>query len=59
MDIYIYDHNAVLVAVTDAFTSLLWTKRFFKYDEFTAVFPATKRNLTYIKANNIIEIPDK
>lgn len=59
MDIYIYDHNATLIAVTDAFTSLLWTKRFFKYDEFTAVFPATKHNLAYIKANNIIEIPDK
>lgn len=59
MDIYIYDHNVNLIAITDTVTSLLWVKRFFKYDEFTAVLPATKHNLAYIKPNNIIEIPNR
>lgn len=59
MDIYIYNSSAMLLGITDVIASLKWTKRFFRGDDFTAVFPATEHNLSLIAKKHIIEVPNR
>ena len=59
MDIYVYNSSAMLLGITDVIVSLKWTKRFFRGDDFTAVFPATEHNLSLIAKKRIIEVPNR
>lgn len=48
MQVYVLDENYNPVYVVDAFTSLIWTKRYFSYGDFELYVPANEEILTYI-----------
>lgn len=54
MEIYVFNPNIELVHVIDEFTSLIWTRRYYKPGEFELHVPLTSDNIKYLIRDNII-----
>jgi len=54
MEIYVFNPNIELIHVVDEFTSLIWTRRYFKSGEFELHIPVTADNIKYFIKDNII-----
>lgn len=54
MELYVFDTNINLMHIIDNFTSLIWTRRYFKPGEFELHLPLTEDNIKYLIRDNII-----
>ena len=54
MDIKIFNRDLDLIGIIDNFTSLIWTRRYFKSGEFQLVVPFTQDNINLLKRENIV-----
>ncbi|MFR1708168.1 MAG: siphovirus ReqiPepy6 Gp37-like family protein [Clostridium sp.] len=54
MELYVFSPNIELVHVVDEFTSLIWTRRYYKPGEFELHVPLTSDNIKCLISNNII-----
>lgn len=54
MELYIFDKELNLINILDNFTSLIWTRRYFKPGEFELHLPLTIENIKFLVNGNII-----
>lgn len=54
MDLKIFNRELELIGIIDNFTSLMWTRRYFKSGEFQLEAPLTFDNINILKRENII-----
>lgn len=54
MELKIFNRNLELIGIIDTFTSLIWTRRYFKSGEFQLVAPLTVDSVNLLKRENII-----
>lgn len=54
MELYVFDKEINLIHVIDNFTSLIWTRRYYKTGEFELHIALTDDNIKYLKSGNII-----
>lgn len=54
MELKIFNRELELLGVIDAFTSLIWTRRYYKSGEFELHIPPTDDNIKLLKIENII-----
>lgn len=54
MELYVFDTNLNLIHVIDNFTSLIWTRRYYKSGEFELHLPLTDDNVKHFQRENII-----
>lgn len=55
MELNIYNADLEFVGIVEAYTSLLWVRKFFKAGAFELVAPATAENVALIKEHMLIE----
>lgn len=54
MDIKVFNRELELIGIIDNFTSLIWTRKYFKSGEFQLEAPLTNDNINLLKRENII-----
>lgn len=54
IELYIYDRDLNFKGVIDNYTSLRWRRKYFEAGEFELHLQATKNNISFFKADNII-----
>ena len=54
MELYVFNPSIELVHIIDEFTSLIWTRRYYKPGEFELHVPLTSDNIKYLTRDNII-----
>ncbi|MBU3216644.1 siphovirus ReqiPepy6 Gp37-like family protein [Clostridium estertheticum] len=54
MDIYVFNRNLESIGMIDSFTSLIWTRRYYKSGEFELHCDLTPANLAFLSRENII-----
>lgn len=54
MEIYVFNTSIELVHIIDEFSSLIWTRRYFKSGSFELHVPLTGDNIKYLVKDNII-----
>lgn len=54
MELKIFNRNLELIGIIDNFTSLIWTRKYFKPGEFHLVAPLTVDTINLLKRENII-----
>lgn len=60
MQIYCYKNNGTsldLLGNTETAIEILWTRRFFKGDDFSIKLPTTKENIRLFDKGNVVELP--
>ena len=58
MELYILDKQRTPVAVVDAYTSLIWTTRYYTYGDFELCIPADKKYLDFLKRDYFVTRDD-
>lgn len=59
MQIYCYKNNGTsldLLGTTETAIEILWTRRFFKGDDFVLKLPATKENVNFFDKGSVVEL---
>lgn len=59
MELYIYNDSIKLLGIIDAFTSLIWTRKYHKSGKFELHCSLNEKNLQLLKKGNIIYKNDK
>ena len=54
MELYIFDKELNLIHIVENFTSLIWTRRYYKIGEFELHLPLTIENVEFLIKGNII-----
>lgn len=54
MELYVFNVNIELIHIIDNFTSLIWTRKYYKPGQFELHLPLTDDNIKYLKRGNII-----
>lgn len=54
MELYIFDKELNLIDIVENFTSLIWTRRYYKSGEFELHLPLTIENIKFLIKGNII-----
>ncbi len=54
IELYVYDRDLNFKGVIDNYTSLRWRRKYFEAGEFELHLQATKNNISFLKADNII-----
>ncbi|MBU3153893.1 siphovirus ReqiPepy6 Gp37-like family protein [Clostridium estertheticum] len=54
MEIYVFNRNLEFIGMIDSFTSLIWTRRYYKSGEFELHCDLTPQNLKMLERGNII-----
>ena len=49
MNLYVFDRSLQMIGVIDAFTSLIWTTRYFESGDFELYLPASKENVALLQ----------